>query len=113
MIFICHYFYIYCINIPLNRIHSEAFDRADGRVIVVAVGWAEQCWRSAGDRSDFLIAGGQFRRHLFSAQLWHMGMDVGMVFDSVSRVVKLFDRFGVLIDPGTHHKECCRNFVFF
>ena len=112
MIFICHYFCIYCINVPLNGIHSAAAHGGNHTVVIVSVGRPEQVGANAGDCLNLAVAAVQLGFDLVGTQLGEIGMIVRVIHDFMPGIVKRFHRFGEFIHPLAHHKKGGFHLVF-
>ena len=108
----CFYFYILCINIPLDWIHSKAVYCVYDVVAVVAVRRAEQQRFHSGHSFDFVVAFGDLLCHFLLRKLRHVWVRVRMIADLVTRRDQRFYGIRVFVDPRSDNKKCCFHVVF-
>ena len=84
------------IHVPLNGINAHRIGGVDEEIVVIAVGRSEKLHFLARHGGDRRGGGFQLGTDLAFALLAHIGVRLAVRADLVSRLVDLFDVFGIL-----------------
>ena len=102
---------VQAVHVPLDGLQAGGAHGADGVVVIVPVGQADEGGPHPGDRLDLVIAGGQVGQDLVGGQLGIVGVGVGVVHHLVAGVVEGLHRLRIFVHPLPHHEKGGRDLV--